>query len=248
LTARHNFAVILQQFQALYLAVYRARSVFSAATNDLTRPKRIAILASGQGSNLANIHDQIVQKRLRSAEVVLVISNNSTSGAMQLAKERGIPSLHLSLLRCQGDESVFCDTLASTLDEYQVDLIVLAGYMKMLPERIVEMYEDRILNVHPSLLPAFGGNAMYGLKVHEAVIEHGCKVTGATVHFVTSEYDEGPIVAQRCCAVRAEDTPETLQQRVGEIERELLPMVIDLVARGSVKVVGRKVFVESGIA
>src|ERR1041385_863407 len=119
---------------------------------------------------------------------------------------------------------------SSALETYKIDIVALAGYMKRLPDVIVERFANRILNVHPALLPMFGGASMYGQHVHEAVLAAGCKVSGATVHLVTNEYDEGAIVLQKCCAVKNDDTAETLARRVRDVEFELYPLAIDLLA------------------
>ena len=199
-------------------------------------PKRLAVLASGQGSNLAHIHGEILRGTLDSAQLALVVSNNSASGAMEYARKQGIACQHISLARFGSDMDAFVAALLSALREKAIDLIALAGYMKRLPDAVVDAYEHQILNVHPALLPLFGGASMYGLRVHEAVLAHGCKVSGATVHLVTKDYDAGPILLQRCCEVQEGDTPETLGQRVRQIEYEIFPRGIDLIARNKVRV------------
>jgi phosphoribosylglycinamide formyltransferase-1 len=155
---------------------------------------------------------------------------------MEYARKHGIACEHLSLIRFGGDEHAFEEAFLNTLRSRSIDLIALAGYMKQVPKVIIDAYEDRVVNVHPALLPLFGGPSMYGLRVHEAVLTQGCKVSGASVHLVTNNYDEGPIVMQRCCEVREDDTPELLQQRVREIEYAIFPRAIDLVARDKVRV------------
>jgi phosphoribosylglycinamide formyltransferase-1 len=127
---------------------------------------------------------------------------------------------------------VYCDRLVELLKENAIDLIALAGYMKKLPDAVVDAFENKILNVHPALLPSFGGASMYGRRVHEEVLSRGCKVSGATVHLVTKEYDAGPIVMQKCCEVKENDTPETLERRVRKVEYEIYPQAIQLVAEG----------------
>jgi phosphoribosylglycinamide formyltransferase-1 len=193
-------------------------------------------LASGQGSNLAHIHNEIVRGALDSVELSLIISNNSTSGAMEYARKHEIACQHVSLTRFGNDVNAFETALMDALREKAIDLIALAGYMKKLPDAVVNAYEYRIVNVHPALLPLFGGASMYGLRVHEAVLASGCKVSGATVHLVTNDYDAGPILLQQCCEVRGEDTAETLQRRVQQIEYKIFPQGIDLLARDKVKV------------
>jgi phosphoribosylglycinamide formyltransferase-1 len=198
------------------------------------------VLASGRGSNLAHIHGEIVAGRLASVELAVVISNNSGSGAMEYARTHGIPTMHISLLRSGNDQARYEQDLLHALRSHGAEIIALAGYMKRLPDGIVEAYEHRILNVHPALLPMFGGNAMYGRHVHEAVLAAGCKVSGATVHLVTKEYDAGPIVLQQCCPVKEDDTPESLSERVRKLEFELYPVGIDLIARDKIVVEGKR--------
>jgi phosphoribosylglycinamide formyltransferase 1 len=155
---------------------------------------------------------------------------------MEFARKHGISCEHFSLIRFGGDEHAFEEAFLNALRSRSIDLIALAGYMKQVPKVIIDAYENRILNVHPALLPLFGGPSMYGIRVHETVLTQGCKVSGASVHLVTNNYDEGPIIMQRCCEVREDDTPESLQQRVREIEYAIFPRAIDLIARDKVRV------------
>jgi phosphoribosylglycinamide formyltransferase-1 len=205
-----------------------------------SRIKRLAVLASGRGSNLANIHRTILEGRLASAELALVVSNNSKSGAMEFAAANNIPNAHNSLLKSGNDVEQYNRDFADVLQSHNIDIIALAGYMKRLPDVIVERYANRILNVHPALLPMFGGAQMYGQFVHEAVLAAGCKVSGATVHLVTNEYDEGAIVLQKCCPVKDTDTVETLSRRVRNLEFELYPIAIDLLATDRIIVEGKR--------
>ena len=131
------------------------------------------------------------------------------------------------------------------MDQNKIDIIVLAGYLKRLPDMLVDRFEYKIVNVHPALLPSFGGSAMYGIRVHEAVLARGCKVSGATVHFVTSEYDAGPIILQQCCPVTEGDTPETLQRRVRKIEFDIFPKAIALLAQDKLKIENNRVHIIS---
>ena len=193
-------------------------------------------MASGIGTNLAHIHREIVEGRLASVELALIISNNSTSGALEYARKNGIAAEHVSLVRSNNDVAVYEQDFLRALRNADTDLIVLAGYMKKLPDSIIQAYANRILNVHPALLPSFGGDGMYGIRVHEAVLARSCKVSGATVHLVTSDYDAGPIILQKCCPVREDDTAEALQRRVRKIEYEIFSKGIDLVARDKVRV------------
>ena len=206
--------------------------------------KRLAIFASGAGSNLAHIHREIVGGRLPGAELALVVSNNSRCGAMEFARSNGIPAHHLSLF-VSGDEGRFQRDVTRVIEETEIEIIALAGYLKKLPDALVDRYQYKILNVHPALLPSFGGSAMYGIRVHEAVLARGCKVSGATVHFVTSEYDTGPIVLQKCCRVDENDTPETLQHRVRKIEFELFPQAIELLANERLAIENNRVHIIS---
>ena len=188
---------------------------------------RIAVFASGEGSNLRSIYDQIERGTLRNAELRLVVSNNSRSGALEFAREKGIEWKHISTVT-EGDEAGVAGKILEVLSAAGIDLIVLAGYMKHLPQSVVEKYRDHILNIHPALLPKFGGKEMFGIRVHEAVLASGESVSGATVHRVTGNYDEGKIVLQRTCPVLPSDTPQDLQKRVLAVEHALLPEAIDL--------------------
>jgi phosphoribosylglycinamide formyltransferase 1 len=173
----------------------------------------------------------MLEGQLLGAELALVLSNNSASGALEYARKHSIPAKHLSIATSDGDLERFEKDLMDEMDAKNIELIALAGYLKKLPDTFVERFEYKIVNVHPALLPSFGGSAMYGIRVHEAVLARGCKVSGASVHFVTREYDAGPIILQKCCAVKEEDTPQTLQHRVREIEFEIFPKAIGLLAQ-----------------
>ncbi len=205
-------------------------------------PLKIAVLASGEGTNLQAIIDAIKKGRLR-AEIRVVISNNSGSGALRRARREGIYGLHLSHKQFTAPEE-FDARLLQVLEEREVELVCLAGYMKLLSPRVVGAYRNRILNIHPALLPSFGGKGMYGQRVHQAVIEYGVKVTGVTVHLVDEKYDHGPIVLQKAVEVLEDDTAETLSQRVLRVEHELYPKAIELFAERRIKVEGRKVRIE----
>lgn len=183
---------------------------------------RLAVFASGEGSNLRNIYQRIHDGELKHAELALVVSNNSHSGALDLARLTGLPWRHLSQRTHDDPARAMLDALA----EFRIDLIVLAGYMKLMPPQVVAAYEGRILNIHPALLPEFGGSEMFGPKVHESVLAAGRKTSGATVHYVTNGYDEGPIVMQESCEVKSDDTAQTLQDRVQHLEYELYPKAI----------------------
>jgi phosphoribosylglycinamide formyltransferase-1 len=159
---------------------------------------------------------------------------------MEYAAANQIPFAHVSLLQSGSDTAQYERDFLSALESHEIDIIALAGYMKRLPDVIVQRYANRILNVHPALLPLFGGASMYGQAVHEAVLAAGCKVSGATVHLVTNEYDEGAIVLQKCCAVKDEDTAEALASRVRKLEFELYPAAIDLLATDRIVVEGKR--------
>ncbi|CUT00387.1 phosphoribosylglycinamide formyltransferase-1 [Candidatus Kryptobacter tengchongensis] len=202
----------------------------------------IAVFASGRGSNLMAIINAIKEGRLN-AKVALVISNNSNAGALEIARANGIDALHISRRQFASDEE-YIQKLLHELKTRNIELIVLAGYMKKIPPEIVREYQNRILNIHPALLPAFGGPGMYGINVHKAVIDYGVKVTGVTVHIVDEEYDHGPIVMQRVVEVRDDDTPESLAERVLKVEHEIYPQAIELFVEGRVVISGRKVFIK----
>ncbi|CUU06268.1 phosphoribosylglycinamide formyltransferase-1 [Candidatus Kryptobacter tengchongensis] len=202
----------------------------------------IAVFASGRGSNLMAIINAIKEGRLN-AKVALVISNNSNAGALEIARANGIDALHISRRQFASDEE-YIQKILHELKTRNIELIVLAGYMKKIPPEIVREYQNRILNIHPALLPAFGGPGMYGINVHKAVIDYGVKVTGVTVHIVDEEYDHGPIVMQRVVEVRDDDTPESLAERVLKVEHEIYPQAIELFVEGRVVISGRKVFIK----
>ena len=200
----------------------------------------LCVLASGWGSNLSSIiHSRKTGKI--SSDIVLVISNNSASNALNIARENQIPAVHLSAKQFSS-EAEYENRFFELLKQYKVDMIILAGYMKMIPVRIVKEYKNRILNIHPALIPSFCGKGLYGLKVHEAVLEYGAKVTGVTIHLVDEEYDTGPIVIQRTVPVNDNDTAETLQKRVLEVEHEIYPEAIKLFETKKFNISGRRVF------
>ena len=197
---------------------------------------RVAVLVSGGGTNLQAIIDRIEDGTIKNTEIVMVISNNKNAKALQRAENHHIPSMCISPKDFESRE-VFNQTLLKTLMDLNVDLIVLAGFMVVIPPEMIQNFRNRIINVHPSLIPSFCGTGYYGLKVHEAALARGVKVTGATVHFVDEGTDTGPILLQKSVEVEAQDTPKTLQQRVMEqAEWKILPRAIDLIANGKVKV------------
>ena len=202
---------------------------------------KVAVLVSGGGTNLQAIIDAIDNKVITDTEIVAVISNNKNAFALERAKKVGIAAEVVSP-KDYADRAQFNEALLAKLQETGADLIVLAGYLVVIPEIVIDAYPNKIVNIHPSLIPAFCGTGYYGLKVHEAALARGVKVVGSTVHFVDKGTDTGPIIMQKAVAVQNGDTPKALQQRVMEqAEWKLLPAVIDKIAHG-------KVHVEDGIA
>jgi len=192
---------------------------------------RIAVLVSGGGTNLQALIDAEKSGIIKSGEIVLVVSNNPDAYALQRAAGAGIPSAVVTRKECGGSREAFEEKLIATLDEAGVEMIVLAGFMSILSERFIAKYRDRIINVHPSLIPSFCGEGFYGLKVHEAALGYGVKVTGATVHFVNEIPDGGRIILQKAVAIRKGDTPEVLQKRVmQQAEWKILPRACEMVA------------------
>ena len=192
---------------------------------------RAAILVSGGGTNLQAIIDAKAAGKIPSAELALVIASNSRAYALTRAENAGIPAI---VLHKEKDESIdaYGERMLAALREYRIDVAVLAGFLTILPENVIRAYDHRILNIHPSLIPSFCGKGFYGLKVHEAALEKGVKVTGATVHFVNEIPDGGDIIAQKAVEVLPGDTPEILQRRVMEqAEWLLLPRALEDVAR-----------------
>jgi formyltetrahydrofolate-dependent phosphoribosylglycinamide formyltransferase len=198
---------------------------------------RLAVLLSGGGTTLQNLIDRIASGRLR-AEIAVVVASRADAFGLERARHAGIPA-ETVIRRDYADVGTFNDALHAVLGAYTFDLIVLAGFLS--PIELRERYTNRVLNIHPSLLPAFGGKGFYGERVHRAAIEAGVKVSGCTVHFADDEYDRGPIVLQGVVAVEDDDTPETLAMRVHEMENELYPEAIRLWASGELEVVGRRV-------
>lgn len=200
---------------------------------------KIAVLVSGGGTNLQAIIDAIHNQKITNASIEVVISNNKNAYALERAKQHNIAAVALSPKEFATREQ-FNEALLQKINSYQVDLIVLAGFLVVLPKRLIIEYANRIINVHPSLIPAFCGTGFYGLKVHEEALKRGVKITGATVHFVDEGTDTGPIILQKAVEVFPKDTPNDLQQRVMEqAEWVILPKAIDLIAN-------QKVTVENG--
>lgn len=191
---------------------------------------RVGVMVSGGGTNLQAILDAVDAGKVTNAEICVVISNNPNAYALERARKHGIEAVCVSP-KAYGTRDAFNDALLAKVDEYKLDLIVLAGFLVKIPAAMIEKYERRIVNIHPSLIPSFCGIGYYGMKVHEAALERGVKVTGATVHFVDSGMDTGPIIAQKAVEVLPDDTPEVLQRRVMEqAEWVLLPQAIHMIA------------------
>lgn len=205
---------------------------------------RVVVLVSGGGTNLQAIIDAVDNGAITNTEIVGVISNNKNAYALERAKVKGIPGRCISP-KDYATRAEFNDALLQAVDELKADLLVLAGFLVVIPEKITSAYPNRIINVHPSLIPAFCGTGFYGLKVHEAALEKGVKVVGATVHFVDEGTDTGAIILQKAVAVEKGDTPEILQRRVMEqAEWKILPQAIDLIANNKLEMIDGKVWIK----
>jgi len=201
----------------------------------------IGVFASGRGSNFQAILNAI-QEGLLPARVVLVLSNKGDAGALEIARAYSLTAVHLSRKQFP-DESSFAEAMLDVLKKHDVQIVALAGYLKKIPLNVVREYRNHILNIHPALLPSFGGAGMYGHYVHEAVLASGAKLSGATVHLVDEEYDRGPIVLQKAVAVEALDTPETLAEKVLKIEHEIYPLALKAFAEHRVTINERSVWI-----
>ena len=191
---------------------------------------KIAVLVSGGGTNLQAIIDAIASGKITNTEIALVISNKEGAYALKRAEQAGIKGAVISPKQ-YADKEAYSQDMIKTIKEAGCELIVLAGFLVVLPESFVNAFEGKIINIHPSLIPSFCGDGFYGLKVHEKALERGVKVTGATVHYVDSGTDTGPIIDQKAVYIKADDTPETLQRRVmEEAEWVILPKAIDDIA------------------
>lgn len=200
-------------------------------------PLRLAVLLSGSGSTLQNLTDHIGRGEL-DAEITCVLSSRAGVYGLERARNAGLPALAVPRKEYP-DTAAFNAALWREIRGHGADLVVLAGFMTLI--EVPADFHNRIINVHPALIPAFCGHKMYGHHVHEAVLAYGAKVSGATVHFVDGEYDHGPILMQRCVPVLDDDTPDTLAERVQAMEREIYPRAIQLIAEGRVSVEGRRV-------
>ena len=205
---------------------------------------KLAVLVSGGGTNLQAIMDAIDNGTMTNAKIEVVISNNQNAYALERAKQHGIEALCISPKEFENREA-FNKAFLEKLDSFGVDLVVLAGFLVVIPETMIQKYRNRIINIHPSLIPAFCGTGYYGLKVHEGALARGVKVTGATVHFVDEGTDTGPIILQKPVMIEQGDTPEVLQRRVMEqAEWKILPQAIDLIANGKVEVIDGKTVIK----
>lgn len=204
---------------------------------------KLAVLVSGGGTNLQAIIDAIDSGKITNAKVEVVISNNPNAYALTRAKNHGIEAICISPKDYE-DRAAFNDAFLEKLNSFEVDLVVLAGFLVVIPQKMIAQYRNRIINIHPSLIPSFCGTGYYGLKVHEGALARGVKVTGATVHFVDEGTDTGPIILQKAVEVQQGDTAEVLQRRVMEqAEWQILPQAIDLIANGKVSVTDGQVII-----
>ncbi|MDD2980560.1 MAG: phosphoribosylglycinamide formyltransferase [Hespellia sp.] len=205
---------------------------------------KVVVLVSGGGTNLQAIIDGVKNGSIRNTQIVGVISNNKNAFALERAAREQIPASCISPKDFSSRDE-FNQEFMDAVDGMQPDLIVLAGFLVVIPEEMIQKYRNRMINIHPSLIPAFCGKGFYGLKVHEAALERGVKVAGATVHFVDEGTDTGPIILQKAVAVEAGDTPEVLQRRVMEqAEWKILPQAIDAIAGERISVVEGKVIIK----
>ena len=205
---------------------------------------KVVVLVSGGGTNLQAIIDAVGTGTITNTEIVGVISNNKNAYALERAAKAGIANVCISP-KDYATRAEFNQELLKAVDKFEADLLVLAGFLVVIPEIMIEKYRNRIINIHPSLIPSFCGTGFYGLKVHEAALEKGVKVVGATVHFVDEGTDTGAIILQKAVEVEQGDTPEVLQRRVMEqAEWKILPKAIDLIANGKVEVVDGKVVIQ----
>lgn len=201
---------------------------------------KVVVMVSGGGTNLQALIDGVHNGTITNAEITAVISNNQNAYALKRAEQNGIPGICISP-KAYSSRNEFNHALLEKVNELNPDLIVLAGFLVVIPPEMIAAYRNRMINIHPSLIPSFCGTGYYGLKVHEAALERGVKVTGATVHFVDEGTDTGPIILQKAVEIYAEDTPEVLQRRVMEqAEWILLPKAVDLIANGKVETDGNR--------
>lgn len=205
---------------------------------------KVVVCVSGGGTNLQAVMDAMAKGEITNAKISGVISNNQNAFALERAKKAGIPAFCISPKDYE-DRAAFHEALLGRVNELAPDLIVLAGYLVTIPAEMIDAYKNRIINIHPSLIPSFCGVGYYGLKVHEGALARGVKISGATVHFVDAGTDTGPIIFQKAVEVKADDTPKTLQQRImEEAEWKILPKAIDYIANGKIKIEDNRVIIE----
>ena len=205
---------------------------------------KVAVLVSGGGTNLQAMLDRIDEKKLTGVEISVVIASNSKAYALERAKKKQIPTAVISKKAYTSLEA-YDEAMLMSLQDFGAELVVAAGFLSMVGARVLRYYENRVINVHPSLIPSFCGKGMYGIKPHEAAIEKGVKISGATVHFLNEVYDEGPILHQKAVEVFSEDTPEALQERImTECEQVILPEAMQWIADGRVKIENGRVVIE----
>jgi phosphoribosylglycinamide formyltransferase-1 len=204
---------------------------------------KIAVFASGRGSNFESILNSIESGKIKNTEIVCVLSNKSDAGALEFAKRKNIPAVHISRQQYLTNDD-FASSLIKRMDEFEVNFIVLAGYMKILSPVIVRKFKNRIINIHPALLPRFGGKGMYGIHVHEAVLKSGENISGASVHIVDEEYDHGPILMQETVNIDENETVETLAAKVLKVEHKIYPEVVRLFSESKIKIEDGKVVID----
>lgn len=205
----------------------------------------IAVLVSGGGTNLQAIIDQIENQTLHGVTIVMIVSSSHTAYALERAKAHGIHSCVVSK-KDYSDLDTYDEAMIQALSGQKIDLVVLAGFLSLLGPKVVKRFSNRIINIHPALIPSFCGHGMYGIKPHEAALTRGVKVSGATVHFVNENYDEGPILLQKCTQVLSDDTPQSLQLRImKECEQVILPAAIQLIADQQVYIEDNRAYISS---
>lgn len=207
--------------------------------------KKLCVMISGSGTNLQSLIDRFPNDKQsgKPARIALVVSDNAEAYGLRRASYAGIPATVISPKQFENREEFGAAHLELFRDE-QIDLVVLAGYLKLIPRNVIEEFENRMINIHPALLPSLGGKGMYGARVHRTVIENGMKISGATVHFVDDKFDHGPILLQFPVQVYYSDTPQRLADRILQFEHKLLPLAVQLITTNRVEVRGRRVFID----
>ncbi len=200
---------------------------------------KIGVLISGSGTNLQSIIDNINNKNIN-GEIAVVISNKKDAFGLERAKKNNIDAIYVNQKNYENFEE-FNDAIIAELKSHGAELVVLAGYLKILSSKFIEEYRNRIINIHPSIIPSFCGKGFYGIKVHEAVIDYGVKISGATVHFVDEGADTGPIIIQEAVEIKNEETADSLQQKILLIEHKILPLAVKYYCQGRIQISGRKV-------